>query len=257
MKYFLRYTVVIMIAWSVLTTCGCGNKVARMEKSEENHPAMKKARIRKNAQDIDGAIRIYNDLLEREPKIVRAHLELALLYDEYKEDYVRAIYHYQRYAEKRPAADKQEMVDGLIRKARIHYAASLPDMPSGAVEEIALMKEENEALKDRIVALMEVIHRDGGVSGTGAPPLEPKVEAALASVQSGDQTTVESLKKPKPKPAERAVGSYKVAKGDTLSRISKKVYGDPSRWREIYDANKREMKSPSSLTVGQTLVIPH
>lgn len=51
--------------------------------------------------------------------------------------------------------------------------------------------------------------------------------------------------------------SYTVKSGDNLSLISKRVYGDSSRWREIYNANKATIGSdPNKLKPGITLVIP-
>lgn len=51
---------------------------------------------------------------------------------------------------------------------------------------------------------------------------------------------------------------YLVKKSDTLSRIAggKNVYGDPSKWRKIYEANKSRIKNPNLIYPGQRLVIP-
>lgn len=50
--------------------------------------------------------------------------------------------------------------------------------------------------------------------------------------------------------------SYIVQQGDTLSRISQRMYGTPGRWEEIFMANRGILATPHSLRVGQTLVIP-
>lgn len=56
--------------------------------------------------------------------------------------------------------------------------------------------------------------------------------------------------KPKPK-------TYTVKSGDNLSLISKRVYGDSSKWRQIYEANKSVIGSnPNLIKPGQQLVIP-
>jgi nucleoid-associated protein YgaU len=50
---------------------------------------------------------------------------------------------------------------------------------------------------------------------------------------------------------------YVVQKSDTLIGISKRVYGDASMYRKIYDANKDVLSSPSAtLHVGQKLRLP-
>ncbi len=50
--------------------------------------------------------------------------------------------------------------------------------------------------------------------------------------------------------------TYVVKKGDTLQKISDKVYGTTKRWKEIYEANKTTLKSPDLIKPGQELVIP-
>jgi len=47
-----------------------------------------------------------------------------------------------------------------------------------------------------------------------------------------------------------------VQSGDTLSTISKRFYGTPSRWIDIYQANRDRLSSENALRVGQTIRIP-
>lgn len=49
---------------------------------------------------------------------------------------------------------------------------------------------------------------------------------------------------------------YKVQKGDTLQKISKKFYGTTKKWKKIYDANKDILKGPDKVYPGQTINIP-
>ena len=49
---------------------------------------------------------------------------------------------------------------------------------------------------------------------------------------------------------------YTVKAGDSLMKISQKTYGDKSRWREIYRANKEMLDAEKKLKVGQVLIIP-
>jgi nucleoid-associated protein YgaU len=62
-----------------------------------------------------------------------------------------------------------------------------------------------------------------------------------------------------PQPAQPAAPArrvYVVQQGDSLSQIAKNVYGDASRWREIYEANKDGIKDPKIIRPGQELRIP-
>jgi nucleoid-associated protein YgaU len=50
--------------------------------------------------------------------------------------------------------------------------------------------------------------------------------------------------------------TYTVKKGDTLSKIATKYYGDSKGWKKIYDANKSKIKNPDVLIPGTEIVIP-
>ena len=55
----------------------------------------------------------------------------------------------------------------------------------------------------------------------------------------------------------KTVRSYMIKRGDCLSSIAKKVYGDASLWRKIYNANRKMIGSnPNRVYAGKTLVIP-
>lgn len=50
--------------------------------------------------------------------------------------------------------------------------------------------------------------------------------------------------------------TYTVVAGDTLSKISKHFYGDASKWKGIWEANKAQIKNPDLIQIGQVLRIP-
>jgi nucleoid-associated protein YgaU len=49
---------------------------------------------------------------------------------------------------------------------------------------------------------------------------------------------------------------YTVKKGDTLSAISKQVYGNPNEYNKIFAANKPMLTHPDKIYPGQVLRIP-
>ena len=71
--------------------------------------------------------------------------------------------------------------------------------------------------------------------------------AGVASVD--DQITVTG-------PVAQAARFVTVEKGDTLSAISKKVYGDPNKYQKIFEANKPMLSHPDKIYPGQKLRIP-
>jgi nucleoid-associated protein YgaU len=50
--------------------------------------------------------------------------------------------------------------------------------------------------------------------------------------------------------------TYVVVKGDSLSKIAKREYGDASKWQTIYEANKDLIKDPDLIYPGQELKVP-
>lgn len=50
--------------------------------------------------------------------------------------------------------------------------------------------------------------------------------------------------------------TYTVVSGDTLSGIAKKMYGNASKYPQIFEANKPMLKDPDEIYPGQVLRIP-
>ncbi len=50
---------------------------------------------------------------------------------------------------------------------------------------------------------------------------------------------------------------YTVKKGDTLSKIAKRYFGDPMKYMKIFKANQPMLKDPNKIYPGQTLRIPN
>lgn len=57
-----------------------------------------------------------------------------------------------------------------------------------------------------------------------------------------------------PKPEARY---HTVEKGDWLSKIAQKYYGDPQKFNVIFEANKPMLSDPDKIYPGQVLRIPH
>jgi len=50
--------------------------------------------------------------------------------------------------------------------------------------------------------------------------------------------------------------TYTVKSGDTLSAISKQLYGDSNEYMRIFYANRDKLKDPDKIQVGQQLNVP-
>jgi len=55
---------------------------------------------------------------------------------------------------------------------------------------------------------------------------------------------------------EEAVVFYPVEKGDTLSAIAKRLYGDANKYPMIFEANRPMLSSPDKIYPGQVLRVP-
>jgi nucleoid-associated protein YgaU len=79
-----------------------------------------------------------------------------------------------------------------------------------------------------------------------------KPKADFSNVQSGSSTTDPVV----PREAPSSSRTYTIQKGDTLSGIAKREYGNASEWRAIYEANRDVIKDPDLIYPGQTINIP-
>ena len=52
---------------------------------------------------------------------------------------------------------------------------------------------------------------------------------------------------------EEGVYDVVVVKGDSLSKISERVFGTMNAWTKIYEANKEQISNPDLIFVGQKL----
>jgi nucleoid-associated protein YgaU len=80
-------------------------------------------------------------------------------------------------------------------------------------------------------------------------PQESKPD--FSNVKSGGSSTA-----PQPTATIGLGKTYVVVKGDSLSKIAKREYGDANKWRTIYEANKDLINDPDLIYPGQELKIP-
>jgi nucleoid-associated protein YgaU len=96
----------------------------------------------------------------------------------------------------------------------------------------------------------------GGAVGDIEYTLELKEYEPISFSKPGSSSAGggSSSRPPSSKPKTR---TYVVIKNDSLWKISKKFYGTGSKWKTIYDKNKKVIgKSPNFLKPGQRLIIP-
>lgn len=73
----------------------------------------------------------------------------------------------------------------------------------------------------------------------------------FSDVQSGSSSQAMSHEA-----AKATEETYTVVGGDTLSKIAKRHYGDASKWKAIYEANRDVIKNPDLIQIGWVLKLP-
>ena len=97
---------------------------------------------------------------------------------------------------------------------------------------------------------------DGTVTVTGtAPDQETREKIILALGNTEGVARVDE--KISVEKRQKKGTFYTVKKGDTLSKIARTHYGKPSRYMEIFEANKPMLKDPNKIYPGQVLRIPN
>ena len=99
--------------------------------------------------------------------------------------------------------------------------------------------------------------RETQVKNSALVELSSNINSLLEEQQEVTKTTsyTESIKK-ELKTRRDEMRVIVVKKGDTLSKIAKRAYGDYKAYLKIFDANPEIIKNPNEIFVGQRLRIP-
>ena len=88
-------------------------------------------------------------------------------------------------------------------------------------------------------------------------PKKEKAKPDFSNVNSGGSSTAPAIPAAVPELAPAvSSGTYVVVKGDSLSKIALRYYGNAAKWRRIYEANRESIKDPDLIYPGQELRIP-
>jgi tetratricopeptide (TPR) repeat protein len=211
---------------------GCGKNAGSSEAREERNPLIKQGHAYMEIKDYAKAETAFRQAIENDSRLARPYLDLAVLYHQYKPDYISAIYCYQRYLELRPDTEKRAFIQEQLVEAKKALANYILTQARAfeAVEELEQLRRENAQLRRQLAA------RSAGSTPDAGTKSVTETAAPAAEQPSGHQI-------------------YTVMEGDTLTKIATEFYGTAD-WEALYEANKDRMKSPRDLRVGQTLVIP-
>lgn len=209
-----------------------------------------------------------------------SHLEAGLIYLEHIKDFPEAIHHFRKFLELQPNSKDAVRVRGLVDTAKRAFARTLPARPDENQsvrlelrEETERLKRENEELRAEVATLRggaaaQVLRSSRGPlivdqpkSRTAAPTgTDPLITLAPQPPSPATVEVTPAQPAPTPTRSTKAPASagrrHTVVKGDTLYSLAQQYYGDRSKWRQIFDANRDVMPSQNALSLGMELKIP-
>ncbi|MCX6029958.1 MAG: LysM peptidoglycan-binding domain-containing protein [Chloroflexi bacterium] len=132
-----------------------------------------------------------------------------------------------------PSAAVSKSAEGFLPLVTVPSAAVSEPVVDAAAEARAEMAAMKQQMKEQELALRRQQYE-----------LE---EAKRQAEQQVAAATSRAVVEPR---------TYTVQSGDTLSGIALEVYGNASRWPEIFEANRDQVSNPNMIYVGQVLKIP-
>lgn len=96
----------------------------------------------------------------------------------------------------------------------------------------------------------------GEPAGTAEPAEQAAAAAEPATEAAGEGTADVAANQPTAEPLKGVDHAVIIRRGDTLWRISKRVYGRGTRYTTIYKANQKQIRNPDMIFPGQTFMVP-
>ncbi|MBQ6657670.1 MAG: peptidoglycan-binding protein LysM [Ottowia sp.] len=147
----------------------------------------------------------------------------------------------------------EKLFGGKAAKAAEEAVAPTHATPDPNVQAANAIKgyieQQNLALEN-----LGVTYADGRVTLTGTAPSQEAAEKAMLAAGNVEGVTEVDNQIQFPEGTETRY--HDVVKGDTLSAIAKKYYGDASKYPVIFEANKPMLTDPNKIYPGQKLRIP-
>jgi nucleoid-associated protein YgaU len=253
----LAYFCFVVFAFSWMAGCAPSGVEIVSETDEKQYQL---GQDYKNQGRTEEALGAFERVIDARRDAPESHLEAGYIYLRTLKDPITAIYHFNRYLRLVPQSPQATQVRQLIETAQKEFARQLPAQPyEGQLDRIDLMdlvktlKQENDSLKRELMAATARVEQLENVLGQARRSIHAQVPSQPAQIQPVAASQLAGSTSPTPSSAPR---TYTVQSGDTLSAISSRFYGTPSRWIDIYQANRDRLSSESALRVGQEIRIP-
>jgi tetratricopeptide (TPR) repeat protein len=270
---------------------GCGGDATSLA-SEMDDSSYRDGQQMERQGRWDEALSDYLKVIDRRgDSAPESNLDAGLIYLNHIKDPIFAIYHFRKYLELEPNSKQAVYVRGLIDASKREFARDLLGQALesqtehlGGVDQVERLQRENDALKAENEALRDgapapVLHSSAidvasitppqapaedpsqpeaaAVSPISLAPSEPADKGTSSAISDAPQDETPAPAKPvKPGPV-AAMRHHTVAKGDTLFSLALKYYGNRSKWRDLYAANRDLLPTEKSpIKIGMDLKIP-
>lgn len=269
----LRLLALTLLALGLLAGCS-PEGASPLDEEEEPQYRRGQAMLRQGRED--EALKAFLNVIDKRRDAPESHFQAAELYLGHIEDPVEAIHHYRRYLEVRPSSARAGIAEQRIETAMKHFARELPaeifrsDLDrldlndlvekqrseiNGLKEDLATAREDASRLRNEVAALRGKLEAMAQVIQGSA--LDPELSRRILNAEGRETRTPAAWVAPDTgSGGNESERQYEVVPGDTLSSISRKLYGESGRWMDIYQANRDQLSSPRDLRVGQILRIP-
>lgn len=265
---------------TLLFVAGCGRYDSSPFTAEIDEPNYRRGKdMIRQGRNQEALVAFTKVIEKRGEDAPESHLELGILYQQQPnfKDPILAIYHYRQFLKLKRNSPQADLVRQRIDAATREFARTLPAQPLDnqmerldLLEKIDQLQRENIQLKDQLIGARTQSITTPRVSQTAAddasgealaplaidPNQSPIADAPPPVVVTPDQPVQTPTQVPATSPANAGFKRHVVVKGDTLFLLAQRYYGNKSRWRDIYAANRHVMASESALSIGMELRIP-
>ena len=240
------------LSFLLFFTVSCGSK------NEKGHPLFIKAKHSENNGEYKKAVECYEKYLRVNPASAVTHYALAELYNDNIDDPFYAVYHFKEFLKLKPNSPDRDSIQSWIDAAEKKMADRIleRDPESVSKEEVMKLKEYNEKYRNYLLKLKS---RNAALRAKLNAPSSPdnkEVSSNTSSEQPKLLATKDSHILFDSDGSAVILRTYIVKAGDSLSKISREVYGSSKYYKVIFEANRATMKTEASLKIGQELKIP-
>ncbi len=274
---------------TLLFAAGCGRYDSSPFTAEIDEPGYRRGKdLLRQGRNQEALASFLKVVEKRGDDAPESHLEIGILYQQHIKDPIAAIYHYRKFRELKRNSPQSDLVRQRIDAATREFARTLPGQPLenqtdklDLLEKMDQLQRENFQLKEQLIGVrtqavnaprpspavatdttdqlapLAINPAESPIAAAPEPTPAPTPAPVPAPVVTTNRPAVQTPSPPVPSPAvSTSYRRHVVAKGDTLFSLAQRYYGNRSRWRDIYAANRNVLPNESALKLGMELKIP-